>query len=69
MDTDQRSGRQSPYERASEISRELKVIAEETGAVIICCAQLNRGSEHREGKRPAVIEAYPQGAGGPKLQR
>lgn len=61
MDTDQRSGRQSPYERVSEISRELKVIAEETGAVIVCCAQLNRGSEHREGKRPQVSDLRDSG--------
>jgi replicative DNA helicase len=61
MDTDQRSARQSPYERVSEISRELKVIAEESGAVIICCAQLNRGSEHREGKRPQVSDLRDSG--------
>ncbi|MGV9349477.1 replicative DNA helicase [Streptomyces spiralis] len=61
MDTDQLNNRQSPYERVSEISRELKVIAEETSAVIICCAQLNRGSEHREGKRPAVSDLRDSG--------
>jgi replicative DNA helicase len=61
METDQRSGRQSAYERVSEISRELKIIAEETGAVIICCAQLNRGSEHREGKLPAVSDLRDSG--------
>lgn len=61
MDTDQRGGRQSPYERVSEISRELKVIAEETGSVIVCCAQLNRGSEHREGKRPQVSDLRDSG--------
>ncbi|MEV5880966.1 DnaB-like helicase C-terminal domain-containing protein [Streptomyces sp. NPDC052101] len=32
METDQSNGRQTPYERVSEISRELKIIAEETGA-------------------------------------
>ncbi|MEV0982163.1 DnaB-like helicase C-terminal domain-containing protein [Streptomyces sp. NPDC049915] len=61
MDTDQRNSRQSPYERVSEISRELKIIAEETGAVIICCAQLNRGSEHREGKRPQTSDLRDSG--------
>ncbi|MFD5589451.1 replicative DNA helicase [Streptomyces sp. NPDC127063] len=61
MDTDQRNGRQTPYERVSEISRELKIIAEETGAVMICCAQLNRGSEHREGKRPQVSDLRDSG--------
>ncbi|MFF3312951.1 replicative DNA helicase [Streptomyces sp. NPDC002952] len=61
METDQRSGRQSAYERVSDISRELKIIAEETEAVIICCAQLNRGSEHREGKLPAVSDLRDSG--------
>ncbi|MEU0054686.1 DnaB-like helicase C-terminal domain-containing protein [Streptomyces sp. NPDC006309] len=61
MDTDQRNGRQTAYERVSDVSRELKIIAEETGAVIICCAQLNRGSEHREGKRPQVSDLRDSG--------
>jgi replicative DNA helicase len=61
METDQRTSRQTPYERVSEISRELKIVAEETGAVIICCAQLNRGSEHREGKRPQVSDLRDSG--------
>ncbi|MEV5177133.1 DnaB-like helicase C-terminal domain-containing protein [Streptomyces flaveolus] len=61
MDTDQRGGRQTAYERVSEVSRELKIIAEDTGAVIICCAQLNRGSEHREGKRPMVSDLRDSG--------
>jgi replicative DNA helicase len=61
MGTDQRNSRQSPYERVSEISREIKIVAEETGAVIVCCAQLNRGSEHREGKRPMVSDLRDSG--------
>ncbi|SEF18984.1 DnaB-like helicase C-terminal domain-containing protein [Streptomyces sp. Ag109_O5-10] len=61
METDQRSSRQSPYERVSEISRELKIVAEETGAVIICCAQLNRGAESRDGKRPQVSDLRDSG--------
>ncbi|MFG2637955.1 replicative DNA helicase [Streptomyces sp. NPDC048362] len=61
MDTDQRGGRPTAYERVSDVSRELKIIAEETGAVIICCAQLNRGSEHREGKRPMVSDLRDSG--------
>lgn len=61
MYTDQRNSRQSTYERVSEVSREIKIIAEETGAVIICCAQLNRGSEHREGKRPQVSDLRDSG--------
>lgn len=61
MYTDQRTTRQSPYERVSEVSRELKIIAEETGAVIICCAHLNRGSAHREGKKPQVSDLRDSG--------
>ncbi|MFE7268384.1 replicative DNA helicase [Streptomyces sp. NPDC057592] len=61
MYTDQRNPRQSAYERVSEVSRELKIIAEETGAVIICCAQLNRGSEHREGKKPQTSDLRDSG--------
>ncbi|MEU0670917.1 DnaB-like helicase C-terminal domain-containing protein [Streptomyces lavendulocolor] len=62
METDQRNSRQSPYERVTEISRELKITAEETGAVIICCAQLNRGSEHRTEKKPQVSDLRDSGA-------
>ncbi|MFG3384365.1 replicative DNA helicase [Streptomyces sp. NPDC047999] len=61
METDQRNSRQSAYERVSEVSRELKIIAEDTQAVIICCAQLNRGSEHREGKRPQTSDLRDSG--------
>ena len=61
MGTDQPNSRQSAYERVSDVSRELKIVAEETGAVIICCAQLNRGSEHREGKKPMVSDLRDSG--------
>lgn len=61
MYTDQRNNRQTAYERVSEVSREIKIIAEETGAVIICCAQLNRGSENRDGKKPAVSDLRDSG--------
>ncbi|MEV0749816.1 DnaB-like helicase C-terminal domain-containing protein [Streptomyces sp. NPDC050273] len=61
MHTDQRDPRQSTYDRVSEVSRELKILAEETGAVIICCAQLNRGSEHREGKVPQTSDLRDSG--------
>ncbi|QNP67957.1 replicative DNA helicase [Streptomyces genisteinicus] len=61
METDQRNSRQTAYERVSEVSRELKIIAEETGAVIVCCAQLNRGSENREGKLPQTSDLRDSG--------
>ncbi|MEU8936274.1 DnaB-like helicase C-terminal domain-containing protein [Streptomyces sp. NPDC048409] len=34
----------------------VQIVAEEAGAVIICCAQLDRGAESREGKRPLVSD-------------
>ncbi|MFI8200869.1 replicative DNA helicase [Streptomyces sp. NPDC085942] len=61
MYTDQRNSRQTTYDRVSEVSREIKIIAEETGTVIICCAQLNRGSEHREGKIPQTSDLRDSG--------
>ncbi|GAA3753842.1 replicative DNA helicase [Streptomyces tremellae] len=61
MYTDRRDPRQSTYDRVSEVSRELKILAEETGSVIICCAQLNRGSEHRDGKVPQTSDLRDSG--------
>ncbi|PWI12298.1 hypothetical protein DIZ27_01525 [Streptomyces sp. NWU339] len=62
MQTDQRTARQSPYERVTEISRELKILAADTGAVLIAPAQLNRGPEQRQDKKPAVSDLRDSGA-------
>ncbi|MER7577493.1 DnaB-like helicase C-terminal domain-containing protein [Streptomyces sp. NPDC126514] len=62
MQTDQRNSRQSNYERVTEISRELKIVASDTGAVLIALAQLNRGPEQRQDKKPAVSDLRDSGA-------
>ena len=43
-------------QQVGEISRNLKIMAKEFGIPIICCAQLNRGTESRPGvgKKPAL---------------
>ncbi|MFF8575549.1 replicative DNA helicase [Streptomyces sp. NPDC015408] len=62
MQTDQRNTRQSTYDRVTEISCELKILASDTGAVILALAQLNRGPEQRPDKRPAVSDLRDSGA-------
>lgn len=58
MQTDARIDRRVAIER---ISRELKVIANETGAVIVVLSQLNRGVEQRSDKRPMLSDMKESG--------
>ena len=47
-----------------EISRNLKVMAKDLGVPIVCCAQLNRGTESRPGagKRPTLADLRDSGS-------
>ncbi|MEV6463059.1 DnaB-like helicase C-terminal domain-containing protein [Streptomyces albidoflavus] len=62
MQTDQRSGNQPIYERVTEVSRQLKIVAQETDAVIYAVAQLNRASETRSDKKPQMADLRDSGA-------
>ena len=58
MNTDNRAN------QVAEISRNLKIMAKDFGIPIICCAQLNRGTETRTGdnKKPTLADLRDSGA-------
>ncbi len=58
MDTDAKVDRRVAVEK---ISRDLKVIAIETGAIIVLLSQLNRGVESRQDKRPMLSDMKESG--------
>ncbi|MBR2343375.1 MAG: replicative DNA helicase [Clostridia bacterium] len=51
-------------QQVGEISRNLKMMAKDFGIPIICCAQLNRGTESRpgQGKKPTLADLRDSGS-------
>ena len=51
-------------QQVAEISRDLKIMAKDLGVPIICCAQLNRGTEQRggEAKKPTLSDLRDSGS-------
>ncbi|MBQ4324304.1 MAG: replicative DNA helicase [Clostridia bacterium] len=49
-------------QEVSEITRSLKIMAKELGVPVLCCAQLSRGTEGRQDKRPQLSDLRESGS-------
>ncbi len=49
-------------QEVSDITRNIKVMAKELGVPVICCAQLSRGTEGRNDKRPQLSDLRDSGS-------
>ena len=58
---DERDARQSEYQRITNLSRELKQLAQTLGIPILCLVQMSRDSERRTNPRPVMSDLRDSG--------